>query len=239
MKRTVTAFRLGHLALACGMPSSRIRRRGALGFLVFSALGLGVACSTQKYDDAMTPETPPQQVVTESRSATATAPSASAVAAPPIATGSADPSVKPQGSASPGDTAFVITLERTVCYGTCPSYVVTATGDGNVQFEGRDFVKAKGKTKYRVDPKAIAALADDLEHRGYRHLARKNGVCPEATDMPSAKTSLTRNGSTTSYDHYYGDGCAPAELETIESRIDEVLNTKPLVECGGPRGCQR
>jgi hypothetical protein len=223
------------------MPSNRIARRGAFGFLVVSALGLGAACSTQKYDDAMTPETPPQQVVTDSPSATATAPSAtaSAVAATPMATASAEPSVKPQGSASPGDAAVVITLERTVCYGTCPSYVVTATGDGNVQFEGRDFVKAKGKTKYRVDPKAIVALADELEHRGYRHLARKNGACPEATDMPSAKTSLTRNGSTTSYDHYYGDGCAPPELDSIESRIDDVLNTKPLVQCGGPHGCQR
>jgi hypothetical protein len=222
------------------MPSITIRRRGALGFLALSALALGCACSTQKYDDAMTPEMPPQQVVSESPSATAAAPSATASAvsvAPPIAT--VESSAKPQGSASPSDSAVVITLERTVCYGTCPSYLVTATGDGNVVFEGRDFVKAKGKTKYRVDPKAIAALADELEHRGYRHLTRKNGVCPEATDMPSAKTSLTRNGSTTTYDHYYGDGCAPAELESIESRIDDVLNTKPLVQCGGPRGCQR
>lgn len=37
-----------------------------------------------------------------------------------------------------------ITLERTVCFGVCPDYVVTVHGDGTVEYEGRNFVAVKG-----------------------------------------------------------------------------------------------
>src|SRR5947208_1474873 len=37
-----------------------------------------------------------------------------------------------------------ITLERSTCFGTCPDYKLTVTGDGTVVFEGREFVKVKG-----------------------------------------------------------------------------------------------
>src|SRR6202171_787505 len=54
-------------------------------------------------------------------------------------------------TATPGKNDFV-TLERTVCFGTCPSYLVTITSDGTVTFEGRDFVKTKGTAREGVNP---------------------------------------------------------------------------------------
>ena len=42
------------------------------------------------------------------------------------------------------DSKVTITLERTGCYGSCPSYTVSASTDGIV-FNGRNFVAASGK----------------------------------------------------------------------------------------------
>src|SRR5712691_7505714 len=35
----------------------------------------------------------------------------------------------------------VITLERTMCYGTCPAYTLRITGDGSVEYEGMRYVR--------------------------------------------------------------------------------------------------
>jgi hypothetical protein len=48
----------------------------------------------------------------------------------------------------------VITLERTVCYGTCPSYKVTLTGDGTVVYEGQNFVRVQGRQEKKIHPAA-------------------------------------------------------------------------------------
>src|SRR5687768_7872674 len=39
----------------------------------------------------------------------------------------------------------LIVLERGRCFGTCPAYRVTIFSDGNLIYEGFDFVKIKGR----------------------------------------------------------------------------------------------
>ena len=46
----------------------------------------------------------------------------------------------------------VITLERTVCYGTCPAYTLRITGDGSVEYEGMRYVRVIGKATARISP---------------------------------------------------------------------------------------
>jgi hypothetical protein len=141
-------------------------------------------------------------------------------AAPVAAT--LDPTVTP---ATEGTLANVtITLERTACYGTCPMYKLTITGNGTVLYEGRDFVDVKGEQTSSISPAQVQDLVDAFEQANF--LSLRDYTDQKVTDSPSAITSLTINGKTKTVNHYYGDDSAPQELTDLESKIDEIVNSK-------------
>jgi len=131
----------------------------------------------------------------------------------------------------------VITLERTACYGTCPAYTVTIFDDGTVVYEGKEFVKQKGKAKSRITKAALDELVREFDRINYFSLddyyvdGPKN--CPESwTDQPSATTSLSWKGRTKKVEHYYGCRGLPIldQLSALERKIDEVVNSKRWIE---------
>ena len=130
----------------------------------------------------------------------------------------------------------VITLERTVCYGTCPAYKLTIFDDGKVVYEGKDFVKQKGKAEGHITKRELEELVREFERINYFSLDDyyvDDRNCPEIwTDNPSAITSLNSNGKTKKIDHYYGCRGLPVldQLTALERKIDEVVNTKRWIE---------
>ena len=126
-----------------------------------------------------------------------------------------------------------ITLERTECFGFCPSYQLTITADGAVVFNGRRFVKQEGATKKSVitlerlnelmaefDRVKFFSMEDDYSN--------DRRVCDEIwTDNPSAITSIRINGKSKTINHDHG--CrgpkVPKELAKLENKIDEIVNT--------------
>jgi acetamidase/formamidase len=136
-------------------------------------------------------------------------------------------------SASGPASDDLITLERTACFGTCPIYRVTIASDGTVIFEGRDFVKTKGKATGQIKPDDYQKLVNEFEKIKYFSLDDKyepgsSGCTVAATDNPSAQTSIKINGKTKSVSHYYG--CRDSEvlraLSALERKIDEVAGTE-------------
>ena len=130
----------------------------------------------------------------------------------------------------------VITLERSVCFGTCPSYKVTAASDGTVTFEGRDFVKTKGTATARIKPDDFNKLINEFEKIKYFSLDDKYepgtpGCGPAVTDMPYARTSIQMNGKMKSVSHYHG--CRESEvlrsLSALERKIDEIAGTEKWI----------
>lgn len=125
----------------------------------------------------------------------------------------------------------VITLERTVCFGTCPVYKLTIYRDGRVRYEGIKFVKKKGKATGRINRAKVEELVEQFQEIYYFNLDEaytpgKRG-CPQAlTDLPSALTSLTWNGRTKTVNHYHGcRGLNTLELLTqLEDKIDSAVN---------------
>ena len=129
-----------------------------------------------------------------------------------------------------------VTLERTVCFGTCPSYQVTIASDGAVTFEGRDFVKSKGTAKAQISPEAFRKLVNEFEKVKYfslddRYEPGSPGCPTAATDSPSARTSIQTNDRTKGVSHYYG--CRDSEvlraLTSLESKIDEIAGTEKWI----------
>jgi hypothetical protein len=134
------------------------------------------------------------------------------------------------GRQVPHDT--IITLERTPCYGTCPSYKLTISADGAVVFEGRRFVKQVGAVQSTISQEGLRGLIDAFAKINYFDLRDRyeepgDGCKDWSTDGPTAITAITINGKSKSVRHYYG--CrgidALADLTKLEQAIDDAANS--------------
>lgn len=127
----------------------------------------------------------------------------------------------------PADSGTHITLERGPCFGTCPVYMVTLEGSGNVIFSGMRFVADTGVSTATVPAARVDSLVAELEAGGYfdfadRYLPGEPGCEHAATDLPSATSEVRVRGRSKRIEHYHGCMDAPPALEAMERRIDEV-----------------
>jgi len=150
---------------------------------------------------------------------------------------------------APADT--LITLQRTGCYGFCPSYTLTIAADGAVVFNATSYwagtgkssrLKESGPIMSEISQERIRQLINAFERANYFSLQdsyKDSEGCPGgmATDMPSAYTSIQINGRRKSISHYYGcmdkgEGMFgyPRQLTELESKIDEIVNTKQWMQ---------
>jgi len=139
-----------------------------------------------------------------------------------------------------------ITLERTRCYGTCPSYTLAITADGTTVFSGFYLAsvngisqwKRSGVIKSRISQHQLWQLINEFEKADYFSLQNfyRDSLdgCPSyATDRSSAYTSIQINGRKKSIEHYLGClysrhdlATYPPKLTTLENRIDEIVDTQ-------------
>ncbi len=129
----------------------------------------------------------------------------------------------PTSSSAP----VIATLERTACFGTCPAYEVKVHADGFVVYEGKDFVKLKGRHTAQVPPGKIAALAAAFESAGYWELHDYDDQ--QVVDNAWANTSFTHKGKSKTVRHYLSDHSAPQSLADLEGKIDDILDTSRWV----------
>lgn len=118
-----------------------------------------------------------------------------------------------------------ITLERTVCFGACPDYLVTIHGDGTVEYEGRNFVAVQGIQTAHISDESVKRLVDEFYRAGFFSL--QDRYEQSVTDLPSQTTSITIDGKTKTVYRY---GFEPQRLAELEDRIDEVAGTEKWVK---------
>ncbi len=117
---------------------------------------------------------------------------------------------------------IVASIERTSCYGWCPVYRLTVFADGFVEYIGVDFVLHKGYREGQVTQRQLA----DLQAVFADHEFEKFGERYEAvdyTDFPTVIMSYRLPQGLKRVVHYYGDTSAPAELTTLEDRVEQIL----------------
>ena len=142
-----------------------------------------------------------------------------------------------RSSQTQSDKDDFITLERTVCFGTCPNYKLTIKSDGSVIFEGKRFTKTSGFARGTITIAAYRSLVSEFEKINYFSLPDRfipgTKECPQVvTDMPSANTSIRLNGKAKAVDHYYGcgdQGVLP-KLSALEDKIDKVAGTQKWIK---------
>lgn len=122
-----------------------------------------------------------------------------------------------------------VTLSRSTCFGTCPSYQVEIHGDGTVMYEGKEYVAVRGRHSAKVSHEDVVELVRAFRDADYFSLDDKYvwGV----TDMPTFETSITIGTDTKKVTDYVGlQAGMPASAEALEDDIDRVADTARWVK---------
>ncbi|MCH2101834.1 MAG: DUF6438 domain-containing protein [Planctomycetes bacterium] len=120
----------------------------------------------------------------------------------------------------------LLTLERTGCYGFCPTYQVTVYVDGLVVYQGYENVSVLGERRGQIDKAGIEellALCAELDFFGlaaeYRYIEDEEGSRRTVADQPSRITTLRLGGHGHQVENYFG---GPEALRALEDRIDDL-----------------
>lgn len=118
----------------------------------------------------------------------------------------------------------VMTLSRSGCYGTCPSYSVEIQGDGTVHYKGESLVVVSGEHRDHLSPELVSELVGAFRRADYFSL--KDGYTYMVTDCPTYKTSFAIDGVTKTVTDYVGEEAGmPQGVSDLEQAIDRVAGT--------------
>ncbi|MCE9573169.1 MAG: DUF6438 domain-containing protein [Deltaproteobacteria bacterium] len=127
-----------------------------------------------------------------------------------------------------GPHVLMATIERTMCYGTCPAYKVSIYRDGAVEYAGDAYVKTKGAATGHISPDQVAELDGLFAKAHYLDLDAAY-THADMTDMPSVSTSYILGDKHHAVEHYFGDTKAPQELRVVEEGIDRVIGIEQWI----------
>lgn len=133
-----------------------------------------------------------------------------------------------------------ISINRTVCYGTCPVYTAVINDRGEVHWQGEAFVYHIGEARYKVSKSNLDRIRELLEKFDYRSF-----IYPKpdifATDMPLCITKVMfEDGFINEIHHNHGDGeldhsrkHSLKNLKTFEDTLEQLLGLKEFI--GDPK----
>jgi ankyrin repeat protein len=126
------------------------------------------------------------------------------------------------------DSKVTITLERTGCYGACPSYTVTVSTEG-ILFDGRGFVVAAGKHVDRVNADEVRNLARSFVAADFYSMDSKYAAT--VTDCSTYVLSISIDGQQKDVVDYVGPWVGmPAVVSDLEDDVDTLAQTGRWVE---------
>ena len=126
------------------------------------------------------------------------------------------------------DSKVSVTLERTGCFGSCPSYTVAMSTAGIV-FAGRGFVVAEGQHTDTVDVDDVRKLAKRFVDADFYSL--DDSYSASATDLPMYVLTISIDGRQKQVIDYEGawEGM-PAVVNELEERVDALARTQRWIE---------
>lgn len=138
---------------------------------------------------------------------------------------------KPNNSMEiPPDT--LIEMERTICYGTCPSYTLTIQGNGTVIFDGKQFVSHTGPAEDKISNDKLNDLVQLIREIDFMTIP-SNPECESwMTDHPSVFLTIEIDGQRNSVTHYHGcKGFKQEEdLFKLEEAVDSLSGARRWIE---------
>jgi hypothetical protein len=127
-----------------------------------------------------------------------------------------------------------LVLERTECFGTCPIYTLTVSGDGSAKFEGRRFTAVSGRAAWRIPSDTAEALIAAFERQREEFLASHPAGSPpcglEVVTEGRAIIVLRRAGVVDSLSRY--TDCQERGTDRfagLAARIDQAVDVRKYV----------
>lgn len=129
-----------------------------------------------------------------------------------------------------GDSHVIIKLERSGCFGSCPSYSVAISTSG-IEFEGSGNVVAAGKHTDRVDADAVRKFAKRIVNADFYSM--EESYSASVTDMPGYSLAVSIDGHSKAVSDYVGqwEGM-PAVVTELEDEVDAMARTSRWIEGG-------
>ena len=126
------------------------------------------------------------------------------------------------------DSTVSITLDRSGCFGSCPSYSVTVSTAG-IAFDGGGFVVARGKHTDSVNPVEVRDLARRFVNADFYSMDAEYHA--GVTDNPTYVLGISIDGRSKQVLDYVGqwEGM-PAVISELEEAVDDFAQTKRWTE---------
>lgn len=128
------------------------------------------------------------------------------------------------------DSVVSISLQRSGCFGSCPSYTVTVSTSG-IEFDGGGFVVAAGKHTDTIDPSVVRELAKKFVAADFYSMDEHYSA--SVTDCPTYILSIDIDGKKKQVLDYMGSWVGmPQVIRELEDEVDEVARTDRWVKGG-------
>lgn len=114
----------------------------------------------------------------------------------------------------------IIIMEKTICLGTCPSFIFKAYPDGKVTYLGREFTKRIGDFTATITDEELAALRLKFEQAIFFSFA--NVYSASIKDLPTTFLYYDNGQQNSKITDYYG---APEELKNLESEVEKFIES--------------
>jgi hypothetical protein len=126
------------------------------------------------------------------------------------------------------DSKVTISLERSGCYGTCPSYSVEVSTDG-ILFDGGGYVVARGEHRDTVDADAVRKFAKSFVAADFYSMDSR--YTASVTDCPTFVLSMVIDGHPKKVIDYMGSRVGmPAAITALEEEVDSLARTQRWIE---------
>jgi len=114
-----------------------------------------------------------------------------------------------------------ISLRRTRCFGTCPVYTLTISGDGSVVYNGDAYVRYCGELHGRVSREVVQQLVQMFKRADF--LTALDRYAMRVTDLSTCTTSIEFDGKSKSVTDYDGIWAGmPEGILDIEDALDRL-----------------
>ena len=134
-----------------------------------------------------------------------------------------NPNTEETKTTTPKEQALIkeslfLTMERTPCFGKCPSYKLTIFNTGNVVYEGFTFAKKEGKHVKKLTKKQLTEIQNLIETINLFEM--KDKYDSSITDIPSTILYVVYKGQKKKILDRVG---GPDELKKLEKLIDFLV----------------
>lgn len=122
-----------------------------------------------------------------------------------------------------------ISLHRTSCFGSCPSYQLTISSDGSVVYEGDAYVQYCGEYRGHIQRDVVVQLVQLFKNADYFNTFDRYAV--NASDLPTSITSIAFDDKSKSVTDYGGPLVGmPEDVSAVATAIDRLAGPKVWAE---------